>query len=46
MKIITDNPKSNIGNMHNMAFVKDNQVYLRGLGKNNEDISLVKSKRV
>lgn len=42
MKRLTSNePQGNTGLMLNMVYVKDNEVYLRGLGENNENISLV-----
>lgn len=39
--IITENPKDMIENMHNMVFVKDREVYLRGIGHDASDISLL-----
>lgn len=41
-KMITENPEGMVENMHNMVFVKEAEVYLRGMGKKEEDISLVK----
>ncbi|EQB3099713.1 hypothetical protein ACYIU4_001035 [Clostridium botulinum] len=40
-KTITENPKTNVDVMHNMVFVKDKEVYLRGIGEDYTDISLV-----
>lgn len=40
-RLTTNEPVGNIGVMLNMVYVKDNEVYLRRLGENDEDISLV-----
>ncbi|EQB3100454.1 hypothetical protein ACYIU4_001790 [Clostridium botulinum] len=40
-KTITENPKTNVEVMHNMVFVKDKEVYLRGVGEDYTDISLI-----
>ncbi|ACA57370.1 hypothetical protein FDC45_17805 [Clostridium botulinum] len=40
-KIITENPNNNTEAMHNMVFGKDGEVYLRGIGEDYTDISLV-----
>ncbi|KHO36733.1 hypothetical protein OR62_11090 [Clostridium tetani] len=40
-KLINENPKNMTANMHNMVFVKDKEVYLRGIGEDYTDISLV-----
>lgn len=42
MKLITtENPKDMVETMHNMVFVKNKEVYLRGIGEEETDISLV-----
>lgn len=42
MKLITtENPKDMVETMHNMVFVKNREVYLRGIGEDGTDISLV-----
>lgn len=42
MKLITtENPKNMVETMHNMVFVKNKEVYLRGIGEEETDISLV-----
>ena len=40
-RLTTEEPTGNTGNMLNMVFVKDKEVYLRGLGEDYADISLV-----
>jgi hypothetical protein len=40
-RLTTNKPKGMTENMLNMVFGKNNEVYLRGLGENQEDISLV-----
>jgi len=41
MRLTTNNPETTMENILNMVFVKNNEVYLRDLGENSEDISLV-----
>lgn len=45
-RITTNNPNGMSENMRNMVFAKNNEVYLRGLGDNAEDISLVNYCRI
>ena len=40
-RLTTNDPINNTENMRNLVFVKNKEVYLRGLDENNEDISLV-----
>jgi hypothetical protein len=40
-RLTTNEPSGMTENMLNMVFGKNNEVYLRGLGENGEDISLV-----
>ena len=40
-KLITENPKNNTEFMHNMVFVKNKEVYLRKIGDDETDVSLV-----
>ncbi|MBU5486420.1 hypothetical protein KQI86_19145 [Clostridium sp. MSJ-11] len=39
-KIITESPNDMTESMHNMVFVKNKEVYLRGIGEDYTDISL------
>lgn len=40
-RLTYDKPEDNYENCHNLAFVKDRSVVLRGMGENNEDICIV-----
>lgn len=40
-KIINESPEGMVENMHNFVFVKNKEVYLRGIGEDYTDISLV-----
>lgn len=41
IKILTESPSDNVETMHNWVFVKNEEVYLRGIGEDGKDISLV-----
>jgi len=40
-RLTVDEPSNNMESIWNIVFVKDNDVWLKGLGEDNEDINLV-----
>ena len=40
IRFTTDNPSSNVEGYRSMVFIKDGEVYLRGMGENYSDINL------